>query len=464
MSDRAIRSVAVLGGGITGLSAALAFARALPQVQVSLIRTPADPNTLADRLPGTLPSIARFHDAIGLPEAELLRSGAATRRLGTRFEHWSADDARWIHVHGDYGLPAGIVPFHQLWAQARRLGQGRAYHAYSAGAVIADAGKFVLPDGDPRSPLSTFDYALRLSREQYAALLAALAGSAGVAMSDGTLAQAERRADGGVAALLLADGRRIEADLFLDCTGTSAALLSKLADSFEDWSGYLPCHRLLLSTGPATRADSCDTVEALPDGWQSSTPLPDRTLQVRASDTAEGDAITIRPGRRPNPWLHNVLAIGDAAIAIDPLVSANLHLAHSAILRALALLPGRDCAPVELAEYNRLTALEAARVRDFTALHYLRSGRSDGAFWQAAARLPVPDSLAHTLQQFDTRGRLPFHEEETFEKDSWLAALCGMGMLPRATDPVALAAPLEINLPTLEQFADDLAAMAARLP
>jgi len=52
VSDRAIRSVAILGGGITGLSAAVAFARALPQVVITVIETAPDPpRPIPRRLP-----------------------------------------------------------------------------------------------------------------------------------------------------------------------------------------------------------------------------------------------------------------------------------------------------------------------------------------------------------------------------------------------------------------------------
>jgi tryptophan halogenase len=38
---------------------------------------------------------------------------------------------------------------------------------------------------------------------------------------------------------------------------------------------------------------------------------------------------------------------------------------------------------------------------------------------------------------FAERGRLPFHEEETFSRDSWLAVLLGQGVIPRRIDPLA---------------------------
>ena len=112
--QRWIRSLCVLGGGITGFSAALAFARALPRVQVRLIATPADSAALADRPMASLPAIHRFHAAIGIDELELVRDGCALHHLGTRFNGWSASGESWFHVFGDHGLAADGVPFHQI--------------------------------------------------------------------------------------------------------------------------------------------------------------------------------------------------------------------------------------------------------------------------------------------------------------------------------------------------------------
>src|SRR4051812_4131522 len=159
---RAIRSILILGGGLTALSAAAAFGRALPRVRITLVEPPPDPAALADRMPGTLASIHAFHAAIGLSEEALLASGAATPRLGLRFEHWSASGKPWYHVHGDHGLPYGTLPFHQLWIRARRAKQAEPFHLYAAAGALAAAERFAFPTTDPQSLLSTFDFALRL--------------------------------------------------------------------------------------------------------------------------------------------------------------------------------------------------------------------------------------------------------------------------------------------------------------
>jgi tryptophan halogenase len=471
-----IASIAVLGAGIVGLSAAIAFARALPGLTVTLIETPDDPAALADRLPGTLPSITGFHDRIGLHERDLLAAGA-THRLGTRLSDWSADGTSIVLAHGERGGAIAPGAFHQHWLNARRTGKVAAFDAFSVPAVLASAEKFAHPSDDPNTPISGFGYALRLDPPRYRDLLRALARHIGIVPVPGAFAGIERDADGRVATLLLADGRRVVADLYLDCSGPSAPLRSALDTQWGDWRTWLPVDRLLLGAALAQPPTPTEDRIAVPAGWRFASPLRDRTLvglAFAADQTSDSSArrilpagetiVPVAPGARAEPWRHNVLALGDAAVVLDPLADANLHLAHAAILRAIDLLPGHDCAPIELAEYNRQSVRQASRVRDFQAAHFVPTGRTRGPFWKRAARLPRPDSLAHTLDQFAHRGRLPFYEDESFDKDDWHGLLLGLGMIPRIADPIASASPPEIIAATLQRLANATAALPSRLP
>jgi tryptophan halogenase len=439
----------------------LAFARALPWARVELVETAPDPASLADRMPATLPPVGRFHAAIGLDELDLVRRGIAVHRLGTRFEHWSADGRPWYHVYGEFGFSIGQVGFGDVWLEIERRKRALPFHIYSPAAVIAEADKFVHPEERAGSPLATYLYALALDPEAYRARLDEQAVAARIVRTAGDLLDVERREDDAIAALRLSGDRRAEADLYLDCTGPSARLLGTVDDSFEDWGAWLPADRIAVAEA-AGEPSPVDVASATPDGWRWQGSAGRRTL--RAELTAGGDGVPIRPGRRPRPFVRNVLALGDAATAVDPLHGTNLHLAQSAILRALELLPGRDCHPLEIAEFNRRSGQETLRVRDFLALHYFRSGRREGDFWTELAERAPPDSLAHTLEQFEARGRLPFYEEETFDKASWLAALFGLGVRPRHLNPAGAGFDPEQAAGAMQAYAEQLAALPPRLP
>ncbi len=92
----------------------------------------------------------------------------------------------------------------------------------------------------------------------------------------------------------------------------------------------------------------------------------------------------------------------------------NLHLALSAIDRLIAMLPDRDMAPVEAADFNRQTLAEAERVCVTCWRCIIARTARPEPMWRAVASAAPPNSMAHTLRQFEERGRLPFYEEETF--------------------------------------------------
>lgn len=386
MTREAIRSILVVGDGIVGLSAALAFARALPLVDVKLLSLDPDPASIADHFPATLPTVGRFHAAIGFDEIDLIRRDIAVHHLGTRFT--GADGGEWTHSFGDVGRGEGMVPFNQIWRGAVHDGRPGCFDDYSPASVIGGAGKFVHPSGDQHSTLASYLYGLRVNPDRYRALLEA--ATVGLEQIDGRIAGIERRKDGGVARLALDDGRSVEADLIVDCSGPAAVVIGAMGGTFESWAEWLPARYIEASWDEPALLEPIARASRTDDGWHLTATVPGATLRASVTARPIGASTALHPGRRPEPFIANVLAIGDSAVALDPLHGANLSLAHHAILRAIDLLPGRNCHPAELAEYNRLTALETTRARDFHMILEMDLGGSAGP----------PETLERTLTQW----------------------------------------------------------------
>ncbi len=480
MEGRAIREVLVVGGGVVGWSAAAALKRRAPFLAVTINPVPPPPDALADRVPATLPSIRGFHGDLRIGEEDAVLATGSGYRLGSRFAGWSKDRADYVHAYGRHGQAFASTAFHLQWLRAAREGATAPFDSFSPAAALAGDGRFAPPAPDAGALFSGYEYGLHLDVERYRAMLRAFALHVGVREESRPIAGTRLRADGFIEALALGDGGEQRADLFVDATGPGATLRAALDDRRDDWRRWLPCDRVLFAHGPAP-ADPppLDRVTALGAGWRWSASSPARTSHGLAYPTAQvtdakaarqlrvatgiepGEApVAVAAGTRPKPWLRNCVAIGDAATVMEPLEWCNLHLAHSAIDRLVAMLPDRDCAAVEIADYNRQTLAEAERVRDFLALHYLAASR-DEPFWREQRRVEPPASLAHTLALFRERGRLPFYEEETFARDSWLAVLIGQGVFPARVDPLVGATPIgEVRL----AMAAMRAAIAAALP
>jgi tryptophan halogenase len=479
MLDEPMRSVVVVGGGIVGWSAAVALKRRVPGLAVTIIATPPPANALADQMAHTLPSAIGFHDDLGLREEDAVLRAGGSWRLGTLFEGWAQGQPAYVHAYGPYGQPFGTASFHHHWVRDAHGGSAAPFDEHAPAAMLARAGRIVPAEPEPGSPFAGIQAGLVLDVERYCGMLAAFARHLGVAVRDGRVAAVRLRSDDGfIESLALADGSSVEAHLFVDASGPDAIVRGAIDTQWEDWRPWLRCDRLIHAEGPASGASTLDHVVALPGGWRWRTSAPGKTLHglcYASSFLSDEDAhrllgevnggeaspVAFNQGTRPEPWARNCVAVGDAATVIEPLEWTNLHLAHSAIDRIVAMMPGRACHPLELADYNRQAGAEVTRVRDFVLCHYAAAKRAE-PFWQLGADLPP--SLAHTLTLFAERGRLPFFEEETFARDSWLAVLLGQGLLPRRTDPLIEATSPERSSAAMAGFRAGIARALTHFP
>lgn len=471
MRGERLKRIVVTGGGITAWCAAAALKRRAPFLDVTILACAPAPDALADRIACTLPSLLGFQGDLGIGVADgIVRTGSGYR-LGTLFSGWAAGLPDYVHAYGRYGASFGSTAFHLHWMRSAQDGTVAPFDSYSPAAALARAGRFVQPIAG--SPFADHEFGLTLDVPRHVTMLRAFGLHVGVREIVGEIAEVTLDVDKAIAAVALIDGSALSADLFIDATGPEARLRGAIDAVRDDWSAWLPCDRVLLAE-PGVEPTVLTTVTAHEAGWHWSSggqagfayaahtindAKAERVL-CDASGAMPGKPIWIRPGTRPQPWRGNCLAIGDAATEVEPLEWCNLHLALSAIDRLITMLPGRLATPVEISEFNRQTHAEAERVRDFLAMHY-RTARRDDPLWRTLAATAPPASLAHTLAQFAERGRLPFHEEETFARDNWAAVLIGQGFLPRRIDPLVSAVPASA---VRAAMARQTAAIAAALP
>src|SRR3954454_8948014 len=418
MDSRAIRSVLVAGGGIVGWSAAAALKRRVPTLSVTVIACPPADNALAERIICTLPSIVDFHGDLGLSDVDTVLGAGSGYRLGTRFEGWA--DANYVHAYGSYGTSLGSAPFHQYWLRAATA--AAPFDSYSAAAGCARCNRFAPPEAVDRAGLGTIGYGLHIDPPRYREMMRAFALHVGVTEIPGPIADVRLDSGDGSIGSVQVGGTETAADLYVDATGPDALLRSGLDDQWEDWSEWLPNDRVQLAQSNSPAEPSLlDSAVAFSGGWRWQAAAPGRTsygvvyssehltdadaarISSESGSAMPPEVVAIRQGRWAQPWLRNCVAIGDAAVAVEPLEWTNLHLAHDAIDRLVALMPDRDFSPVELWDYNRQTSAEADRVRDFLVLH--------DATTSGQSRTHFAPSLGLTLKQFRERGRLPFYEE-----------------------------------------------------
>ena len=130
------------------------------------------------------------------------------------------------------------------------------YGAYSFNENAARAGRFALGDGRP-SAIPDLAYAYHFDAGLYAAMLRRFAEARGVVRIEGEIADFTKDGESGdLTALVMADGRRVEGRLFIDCTGFRGMLIGgAMGAKFDNWSNFLPCDRALAV--PCERVPNC---------------------------------------------------------------------------------------------------------------------------------------------------------------------------------------------------------------
>ena len=485
---RPLRRILIVGGGTAGWMAAVALARLAANgvTEVSLIES--DEIGTVGVGEATIPPILAFNALVGIEESEFMRRTQASFKLGIEFVDWGALGDRYVHPFGAIGMDIEGVPFAQAWLRANAEGFGGDLADFNLSNVAAVANRMCLPSPDPRTVLSSLKYAYHFDAGLYARFLREIAASRGVTRHEGRIADVVRDADTGhVTAVATDDGRRFEADLFIDCSGFRGLLIEgAMQAGYEDWSQWLPCDRALAvptrNVGPLTPYTRSTARDA---GWQWRIPLQHRTGNgyVHASafttdeaaletlrDGLEGEALAeprvlrFTAGRRRRQWVGNVVALGLSSGFLEPLESTSIHLVQAGISRLLALFPDRDFEPLLAAEYNRMMQQQFEQVRDFIILHYKATRRDDTAFWRYVGGMEVPDSLQSRIDLFRATGRVFRLDDELFAADSWLAVLLGQNIQPRSWDPMADGLPAELLRSRLAGLRDVIARTAGAMP
>jgi tryptophan halogenase len=475
-----IQRIVVVGGGSAGWMTATALATEF-KGRIGIEVVESEDIGIVGVGEATFPSIRNYNRMVGIDEADFLRATQGTYKLGIRFCDWLEPGQDYFHTFGHLGNLAGSQA---LWAQHRRTGQAGPLGLQCLPTVMAMKGRFV-PPGES----TDFKYAYHFDAVQYAAYLRKLATQRGARHTQGRIVDVERRADGDVAALRLDDGRRIEGDLFIDCSGFHSLLLGKtLAEPFVDFSHWLPvdgawacpCEPAGSERAPYTEAT------ALEGGWAWRIPLQNRTghghvfasrfidagrareqllARLDGAPLAEPRLLRFTTGHRQRFWVGNVIAIGLSSGFLEPLESTSIYLIQDGIARLMEpLMAGRPLNDNDRAQFNEGSVRRFARIRDFIILHYCLTRRRDSELWRHVSSMELPETLAFKIELWRRYGVLHEADEEGFDATSWLAIHAGMDRWPERVDPVVAEIPQERALQALEGHRRAIEAAVERMP
>lgn len=485
--------------------------RALPSnVSISLVES--------DRVPtigvgeATFSTIKLFFDYLGLDESEWMPECNATYKMAIRFVGWNAENRDFYHPFQRYETIDGFS-LAEWWLRLRRnepfdrscfsiphLCEGGRSPRFLDGTVF-DQGvqhafrrehlekKGMLGDHKIQYP-----YAYHFDAALLARFLMKRTMAAGVRRVLDDVTNVELAADGAIGGVETRTSGRLEADLYIDCTGFAGLLINKaLGTPFVSFGESLLCDRAVALQVPedieVEGIRPYTTATALSSGWVWNIPLYGRkgtgyvySSRFRTPEEAEAELrahlgpaseglranhIRMRIGRNQESWVKNCVAIGLSSGFVEPLESTGIFFIQHGIEQLVTHFPDRGFDPALLRSYNRGVADCIDGVRDFLVLHYYASTRADTPFWQATKEVVVPPALAERLALW--RHRLPdamsinpaYHG---FEAYSYSVMLLGLGYVPNGPQPaVAGADPTRAEAAFVE-LERRTRALATRLP
>ncbi len=485
MQNQALTQLVICGGGTAGWMSAAALSKMLQgRVQITLVES--EEIGIVGVGEATIPMIRRFNQALEIDEDAFVKATQGTYKLGIEFVNWGRRGERYMHGFGRFGPELWGLPFEQYWQKLYQAGKARDLGDYMVTRVAAYRHRFMRARPDLQgSPLADMQSAFHFDASLYARFLRQYAEARGVRRVEGKVLRAERRGEGRhpdhIAALLMEDGRRVEGEFFVDCSGFRGLLIEQeLKTGYDSWTDLLPCDRALAvpcasveSITPYTRATAHQA------GWQWRIPLQHRTgnghvycSRYISDDEAtavllanlDGEALADpRPlkfvtGMRRKVWNQNVVAIGLASGFMEPLESTSIHLIQTAIQRLVDFFPSRAFEPADIEEFNRQARWEWERIRDFIVLHYHLNQRDDSAFWKACAAMPVPATLKHRIALYESHGRIVRDGAELFAEVGWVQVLHGQNARARGYHPLVDLVPEE----DIQAYLDNVQGVVAK--
>ncbi len=460
------RRIVIVGGGTAGWLTAAYLAKRLRAADpdgcaITLIEAP-DIATIGVG-EGTFPTIRSTLASLGVDEARFLRESSATFKQGVRFRNWARAPDK-TGGGDDYFHPFNLPyrePGLDLSAYWLKSGQDRPFaDAMTMQGAVIRAGLAPKRPGDAdfEGPMN---YAYHFDAVRFAGFLRQVSKDLGVRHLTGAVHAVHRDEQGGIAAIESAEHGRLEADLFIDCSGFRGLLIGQaLGSSFRPCDEVLFNDRALAIQVPYAEPDAAIAPYTLATaheaGWTWDIGLDSRrgigyvfssrhsdetraeeVLRAYIGPQAEGLSarlIKFQTGFRERQWIGNCVAVGLSAGFFEPLESTGIMLIEvaAALIADFFATPDRTAMAAAARSFNSQMLARFERILDFLKLHYCVSARRDTAYWRDNADpASIPLSLQDRLTQWRLRPVSAFDfitDLETFLPASYEYILYGMGV------------------------------------
>ncbi len=437
-----VTRVLVVGGGSAGWMAAAYLTAALNRdektADIALIESPDVPRIGVGE--ATIPNINHILRVIGIDEEDFMRRVDGTFKQSIRYVNWLEGRGDFYHHPFSRYRPSPIDTTGRDWLMSdRSIPFTETVTAQTAFCELGLSPKMV-GQWDFGTPLS---YAFHMNALKFADYLCEVSTARGVTHHLDHVVDVHTHEDGAIDAVSTKSGQRLEADLFIDCTGFAALLMEKtLGVDWVDCSQWLLCDRAITMAVPYEHhyrgyVRPFTTATALSNGWVWEIPLQDkRSLgyvhsssllekedaerEIRRFEGAHAESLDTRfiyfkVGYREKAWVKNCIAIGLAGNFIEPLESTGLYLSDLATVILTEHFPHHGDMEALAFRFNRVMVNRFYEILDFINMHYCLTRRTDTEFWREVQKSErINDRLQAKLDFWRVKPPSPSDFEDQF--------------------------------------------------
>lgn len=470
MATKPIKKIVIAGGGTAGWMTASHLSYVLKKHAIEIVVIESSEIGTVGVGEATIPTIKEFYRNLGIRDRDVFEHTNATVKLGIEFLDWNKQGTTFIHPFGGFGIGLNNIPFIHYWLKYAEESTGADIEEFSIGASLARNDQIKFPVRAPNSPLDIFEWALHIDATKFAELLRSYACEKGVTRIDAKIDRAELNMENGeISELHLCDGRKVEADLFVDCTGFRSLLLGEALNvGFDSWQHWLFCDRAVAVQSEIEGEPKARTVsEAHTSGWGWKIPLQHRqgngivyssnymtgesatnalVNNISSGLTSEPKKFSFVPGKRAVGWYKNCVGVGLSTGFLEPLESTSIALIQTAVERIGVSVQHGSYSVGQVKKYNDVMNQEVERIRDFIIAHYKFNQRVGEPFWDACREADIPDTLCEKYKRYKSHADLSRLPWEIFGPDSWLAVFEGLKNRPNNYSPNLLSVSrIEVN-------------------
>ncbi len=410
-----INNVVVVGGGTAGLVTALIIKKSLPKVSVSIIES--SNIGIIGVGEGSTEHWRWFMDACGIPLAELIVKTRATHKNGIRFIDWTKHTPDYFHSvssaqtntrYNIFGL------YNKLISDGKTLTESIAPQA-----LIEDA----VPLPNPHNSVNQYHFDTFALNEY----LHFLCVQANISIIEGDVLDVCLSETGDIESLSISDNRIVSADLWIDASGMSRLLMTKLGQSkWVSVAQYLQMNAAIAFPTPSDESGKIHPytiAKATGNGWMWEIPTQDRRgngyvycSDFMTEEQAVEEASLVKnvkvdsyrafkfdPGYLDKMWVRNCIAVGLASSFFEPIEATSIG---STIQQARAIvenLSGYEKGSNSIQKfYNQKMDTMIQNIVSMIALHYI-SDRDDSEMWARQKTKPIPEYLSELLELWKVR-------------------------------------------------------------